>query len=362
MQNEEINILLKDNNKEKEQLKQRINKLEEAIEKINEKDNYTFNSHNINYTTYPENLVFKDIIIDNHSSGSDLCNFEVFIGLKDKIEYIIYNNYSNYNIEIMRIRDKKIIRSLKGHNDRTKVIRYYMKDNKEECILTCDYKNIVIIWDIQNNFNIKYNIEYSGDIYDAILLFNKFKKDYILLSSCDKEYSKLYEFKDNTPFIKNIFETNKNHTLYMIPWLYTYKYYIIEFCHYKISINNIFEEETYANLGTEGFHYCGYIYNDNYLCTCDYFNNKIIIRDLVKKIIYKKIIYDAEYGRGIIGWNNIYAIVGCYGYIVIINIEGEKVKKIEIDSYIGGVKKMRISNKEYLILSGSNGKIIRYSI
>ena len=80
-------------------------------------------------------------------------------------------------------------------------------------------------------------------------LFNYNNKDYILLSS-DKynEYSKLYEFKDKTPFIKNIYETNKNTTLYMIPWLYNNKYYIIECCDYKIPINNIFEDENYSNL------------------------------------------------------------------------------------------------------------------
>ena len=181
-----------------------------------------------------------------------------FIGLKDKMEYLVYNNKNNYNIEIMRIKNKKIIITLRGHKRVTRVIRYYNKENKEEYIITCDSK-IAIIWDIENNYNNKYNIKFSGDIYDALLLFNIFKKDYILLSSNNKEYSKLYEFKDNTQFIKNIYKTNENKTYYMIPWLYTYKYYIIECCYEKISINNIFEDECYANLSTKGDHFCGYI-------------------------------------------------------------------------------------------------------
>ena len=83
----------------------------------------------------------------------------------------------------------------------------------------------------------------------------------------------------------------------------------------------------------------------------------------MNKKIYKEIKYDAKLGREIIAWNNIYTIVGCSGFIVIINIEEEKVKKIEIEnSIIGGVKKMRISNKECLIVSGDNGKINIYII
>ena len=202
----------------------------------------------------------------------------------------------------MRINDKIIINSLKGHKNSTTVIRYYINDNKEEYILSCDYNKLLIIWDIQNNYNKKYNIEikYSGYIYDALLLFNIFNKNYILISSTN-EYSKLYEFKDNTPFIRNIYGTNENNTYFMIPWLYKNKYYIIECCYNKISINNMLEDECYANLNMnpEGNHFCGYIYNDNYLCVSDYNNNCIRIWDLVNKIIYKEIKYDSRYGRDI---------------------------------------------------------------
>ena len=85
----------------------------------------------------------------------------------------------------MRINDKTIIISLKGHNNRTTVIRYYIKDNKEEYIISCDLNKLIIIWDIQNDYNKKYNIqaEYSRIILDALLLFNIFNKNYILISS-----------------------------------------------------------------------------------------------------------------------------------------------------------------------------------
>ena len=151
----------------------------------------------------------------------------------------------------MRINDKTIISSLKGHNTYVLFIKYYIRNNKEEYLLSCDRNQLVIIWDIQNFYNKKYTIQqkYSDRIYDALLLFNIFNNDYILLSTvCPREYTKLYEFKENNKFIRNIYGTNTHCTYCMIPWFYQNKYYIIECTDYKISINNLFEDETYANL------------------------------------------------------------------------------------------------------------------
>ena len=52
----------------------------------------------------------------------------------------------------MRINDQSIIASLKGHNAGIAVIRYYLKNNNEDYILSCDWNKLVIIWDIQNNY------------------------------------------------------------------------------------------------------------------------------------------------------------------------------------------------------------------
>ena len=149
----------------------------------------------------------------------------------------------------------------------------------------------------------------------------------------------------------------------MIPWLYNNKYYIIECCAYKISINNIFEDENYSNLSKEpeGVHCCGYIYNNNYLCVSDYNNNYIRIWDLVNKSIYKQINYDARYGREIIPWNNKYTIIGCDGCFVIIDIEEEKmIKKINSNKAkdLRGLKKIKMNNLGECLIGSGNGNII----
>ena len=334
---DKMNILIEENKKLKNMINKCENFLNERMKEMNkekelkqkekeENDNFIKQNININFKDNPQNLKFIEYLTNNHSNGYNLCNIDVYIGLKDHIEYLIFNNNSNFNLEIMRIKDKTIITSLKGHNNKTTIIRYYIKDNEKEYILSCDCTKLVIIWDIQNFFNKKYTIQskYNGYIYDALLLFNVFNNNYILISSTkDIEYNKLYEFKENTKFIKNIYITNEHDTYFMITWLYQNKYYIIDFSNNKISINNLFEDENYAilTMEPEGAHYRGYIFNDNYLCVNDLNHNFIRIWDLVNKVIYKQINYDASGGYGIIPWNNIYAIVGCPSCFVIINIE-----------------------------------------
>ena len=44
------------------------------------------------------------------------------------------------------------------HNDPVMVIRYFVKNDKEDYLLSCDSANLSLIWDIQNNYDIKYII------------------------------------------------------------------------------------------------------------------------------------------------------------------------------------------------------------
>ena len=354
--------------KQKNEVGKTVKKKMEHIEKENKELQNKFDI--IPFLGDPTNLAYKEELTTNIKGWGLLNNFAVFNGLKDNIEYIIYNKKDDYNLEIMRIIDKVIIASLKGHNTGTNVIRYYIKDNKEDYIISSDKSKLVIIWDIQNKYKKKYNIQVTdfGNIWDSLLLFNIFNKDYIIISSSNKdEFTKLYEFKDNTPLIKNIYGTDQNITHYMIPWFYKNQYYIIEICFSKISINNIFKEECYFNftMEKEAKFCCGYIYNNNYLCISDYNSNYIRIFDLLNKKIYKQISYDGKKAREIKPWNEKYAIVGCEAGFIIINIEeGIMVKKYAIDNIlVEGVKKMKGNKlKESLIISISDNSDNSYKI
>ena len=382
-----INELINENKKIKEDLNKCLKYIEEKIdEKKKEEDlkqkmkeeNEKFIKQNIKaeFKENPQNLKLRDILTTNASSCAYQSKFDVYIGLKDHIEYLVYNNKDTNNLDIMRIRDKTIITSLKGHNANTIVIKYYLKDDKEEYILSSDANKLVIIWDIQNFFNKKYTIQaqYSSNILDAGLLFNVFNKDYILLSNyASNEYSKLYEFKENTPFIKNIYGTNDHITYFMVPWFYQNKYYLIECANNKIYINNMFEDENYANLSMDpegSYYYCGYLYNGNYLCVSDYNQKFVRIWDLVNKVIYKQINYEGTSNTcsyEIIPWNINYTIFGCDGSFVVMNItDGKTIKKTDVNNGdIRSMKKIKIGQiGECLIcVGGSNNNTIQlYSI
>ena len=344
-------------------LEEEIKKNKEYLSEIyKEKNKKVFN----NFKENPKNLKFKFEITKKRADSGTLDNIELFIGLKDRKEYIIYNPENTSDLCIMRIYDQKTVTELKGHEKKISVIRYYLKDMKDY-ILSCDKNNLVIIWDIQNNYIIKYKIQsnYSGNICDALILFNIFDKDYILLSSNKmEEYSQLYEFKENTPLIKNICGTNENETAYMMLWPYDDNYYIIDCCfNSKISINNLLKEENYAILSetSEGSHCCCYIYNYHYLCVSDWDNYHIKIWDLKEKKMLKKISISFLHGCAIIPWNNIYAIVGCNSYFVIINIEeGKMINKIKFNDKhdLRGLKKMKIDTFGECLICSSQGGII----
>ena len=362
---EEIKSLKEENKKLKELVDKHENFIEKKIDKEKkakeEEDKFIKNNIQSEFKDDPKYLKLSDTLTKKNKTGNgNLYNFDVFIGLKDHIEYLIYANEES-NLDIMRIRDKTIITSLKGHNGTIYVIKYYQKENKEEYILSSDEKSLVIIWDIQNYYSKKYSIQSTnGRLFDALLLFNVFNKDYILLPSYEtNNFSKLYEFTENTPFIKNIYGTNENNCMCAVPWFYNNKYYIIQSSDDFIIINNLFENENYAKLSmgkSPNQYYCC-LYKKNYLCVTSSMANNVRIWDLVNKVIYKQIDYEAKYDNGyeIVHWNDKYSIVGTHTQIVIMDIEkGEKVIKVVEGKNIVGIKKIKLNNLgECLITSGN---------
>ena len=357
-------------------IKNSLNKYQKYFkEEMKEIDIFQKQNAIINFKEPPNKLNYaKKLVTDRRNTGL-LKNIAVYS--KQNVGYLVYQSM-NYNLIVMRINDNKIISNLIGHKIGIGFIRYYHNknrlDNEEEYILSGDGNKLVIIWDINNNFNKKYSIQenYKETIFDALLLFNLYNKNYILLSSDNQhnynEYTKLYELDYTTPFVKNVYNTNKNKNAFLIPWLYKNKYYVIACCDYEISINNIFEDENYANLilKPEGGHYSGFLYNDNYLCVSDINNNFLRIWDLVKKNVYKTIYFDdTKFGFEMVQWNDKYTIIGCDQCLIIVDIEkGKEVKKIEGNNgKIFGVKK--IDDDEFgecLICSEENNTISIYMI
>ena len=174
------------------------------------------------------------------------------------------------------------------------------------------------------------------------VLDEKFKNNYIIFSFNCKEYTNIYSL-DKRYKIKNIENTNKYNTYYLIFW-YNKKdknNYIIELSDGNIYIYNIKDNSLYCNLKLGVFDYsknnCGFIYNNNnsnndFLIVSSSCGN-IMIWDLINKNmyynipLYKHIDQSKLYISYILQWSKKYIIVCEYFFkgFIIIDIENFKI-------------------------------------
>ena len=323
---EKMNNKFITNNQELSTIKTELNKIE-----YNNKINYKFEKE-------PQNLKFKlDITNTNTDCGwNDI--FEVFYCYKDNIEYIISPHSENFNLVVYTLLYNQKKTSLIGHKNNINTVRYFInRTNYNEYLISGDDDKIVIIWDITNNFKIKYQIitKYENDIFSCLLIFphNNYN-DYIVTSTFnesddpDKSATKIYSL-NNGQFIKYITGSNNSSVYYLLSWYNkrNNKYYIIQFSNKKIIINNLCEDELYSKLinKPEGIHHCGFIYNKNdndYLCSSST-NGFINIWDLYQKTIFK-VIDTAKYKLAhIIEWNS--------KYIIAANLDKKSFKIINLE-------------------------------
>ena len=268
--------------------------------------------------------------------------FEIFISYLDNKEYLVSPNKNNYNLDIFTLLDNKVILSLTGHKKNITTIRYFINEKDyNEYLISADEDKKVIIWDITNNYNPKYQIDtkYGHIIYSCLLIFpNNIDDNFIVTSTYnksndnEKSATKIYSLK-NGEFIKYINNTNNNEILYLLSWYNkkNNKYYIIQFSIFKIIINNLIEDELYSELKQkpESNHYSGFIYdkdNNDYLCSSSY-NRYINIWDLYNKKIFKIINTNNCELCHIIKWNNKYIIVADFKNksFKIIDLEESKI-------------------------------------
>ena len=331
IKNKEIN-----DNEISYQLKNTMNEINNDLNvKYNELLNMISNiEHNefikkINYKFEkdPQGLKFRQNIINSNASYGWNDIFEVYISRKDNKEYLVSPNNNNYKLDVISLLENKITRSLKGHNNHIRTIRYFINNiNSEEYLISADNDIIVIIWEITYDFNMKFkiNTNYSDNIYSCLLLFDLINENnYIVTSSYaqlednEKSATKLYSL-ENGQLIKYILYSNKSAVYYLLSWYNknNNKYYIVQFTFKAILINSVIDDELYCELiqEPEDNHLSGFIYNlDNkdYLCSSSY-NGYIHLWDLFNKSIYKIISTNDCVLCNIIQWNNKYSIVADY--------------------------------------------------
>lgn len=336
--------------------------------KENKKNEISINRTNVENEKHLK-IAYKECITTSHSDSGFLRQFVVYKSIIDNFDYLVYNNKSNFNLDIIRIIDKRIVHSLMGHNAKVSVIKYYLRENSKGVLLSCDENRMAICWDLNGYkqiFQIKLN--FTGYIWDATLLFNILGKYNLCIfpSNNINEYTQIYNF-DNCSFVKSIYGSN-NKTNYLIPWISFNNYYLIECCNTKISINNIFKNEKYADLekSSNGLYCCGYLYKNIFLLVIDYSNSLLIIWNLISKTAIKEIKVNAYNCYGIMPLYDNFSIITCSEGLVLVDINsGEILTKTSHKkaSNLCGIQKINsFDYGECVICSSNNNSIVLFNI
>ena len=228
--------------------------------------------------------------------------------------------------------EKKEINKIKEENN--------INNAYKEYIISSDMSGFVILWNINYSYNLEYIIEtkYQNYIYANLILFNINNYNFIITSTLGRfnnriDFSRLYLLSSGKYFNK-IYGTNRNNTTYIIPWYNNQnnEFYLIEFCRYYISINNIFKEEIYfifEKKNDYNKYYSGFIFvkkGKDYLISSSY-NGTIDIWDLFDKKLLKFLNINRTRLYSTIKWNKKYFIIGDYnkGGIYIVDLESLKI-------------------------------------
>ena len=284
------------------------------IGNVNNFINFDYNSKiNYNFKKSPANLKYQLELFKSRSS-----EFEVFLSYKDNKEYIALSEEESGHLYIYSLFDKQLIQNFKL-DKKIKQLKYYInnKDNNEYLIGICQEENnnendhsYLIIWDITNNYEIKFIEKLDYNINNYCLAFPpNHNFNYIILCSLYKSPNiegkiKAYSL-NNFQFIKDIFNVGKSsEELLSFYSKLENKYYIVYMD--RLLLINLLEDNNYYQL-SEKSHQNGLIINKNnidYLCC--YYGNGIQLWDLYNKKIIKTI--KINYLNCFIQWNNNYLI------------------------------------------------------
>ena len=200
------------------------------------------------------NLKYKMDIVNNNSIYGNNHKFEIFISYKDNTEYLVSSN-EKYHLEIIQLLNNKKVHTLKGHSIYIMTIRYFINNNdNNEYLISADKFNLVYLWDVTNNYKIKYKIDtfYKSPIYSCLLAFINNQDNFIIISNSDNSNdknssTKIYSLIDGS-YIK-CFNITKNYDIrYLLLWRdkNNNKYYIIHLANKSVIIVNLFRNDLYC--------------------------------------------------------------------------------------------------------------------
>ena len=302
----------------------------EKEEKIQNHLNYIQKNFN-----FSPNLTYKETIITTgFQEAFEL--FDIYYSFNNNKELrLITPNKNNIDIDIIRIKDKNLITTLKGHLYPISSIRHFF--NKNDCkdyLISSEFENYLVkLWNL-SEFKLVYSIltQYHSNIFSCLYIDNL---NYFIISTghndINTDYTHVYKFDDGS-LIKKIFDTNTHSTYYILYYFYENNHYLIECGCGKIYIYNILTNELFKELKkekNESDHYSACIINNNLCVSSD--NGYIDIWDLNNGNLIKSINCKKSNFYGIISWNEKFLIVADsanYSFCIIDIKIGKKISNI----------------------------------
>ena len=201
------------------------------------------------------NFKFNSIIQEMNCCFGINDIFDIYYDQNNEL-YLISPS-DNFTIKIIRIKDKKLIKTLEGHTGKITLIRHFYNNiTKKNYLISSGKKSEVKIWDLSDNFNLLFSlkINYSENtcIYSCILFFSENKGNYLITSSNEnqnEDYTKIYDFNTHQ-FIANIDLTNQVEIFYLLLWENNSNNYLIESSLGRILIHNLETKELFHILAS----------------------------------------------------------------------------------------------------------------
>ena len=336
---------------------------------------------------------------------TDLCeaywslnkNFVVFNSYHDNEVYLIYQNYDNNNIEILKLINKYIVKYINNIESKLSYIEHFFDEkNKFDYLLTADRNKNIKIYNISLNYELILsfnNGESIGFISSCLLLFNenilitsifgRKKNDYTKIYSMndifkDNKNNKLDKTKDNITLLKKLSGTNNIVICSLLYWDNDKNNtkYIIQLSNNKVQINDIKNYNLYGYLETDesnksNLFYSGFIYKNTYLIVMSnegsFYKWNLISKSLMKKMyINNHLLFDC------LLWSNNFTIISARNQenkkslIKIMDITQFKVINntyvSEIEGIISIKKIIHPKKGDCLLVSGENNKIVLFSL
>ena len=320
----------------------------------------TYIDPNESFSLNPNFICKETIIKDNYDDYFISDSFEIYYSYHNYNDIMLVSPNKQYEIRIISLKTKKLIRVLRGHSAPIGIVRHFFEQkNKIDYLISVDDNKVLQVWDLSNNFKIKQtlNLMYKS-IYSAIMIFDSLN-DYIITSTFNnqnlaEDFTKIFNLEDGK-FLRNIGSKLPSKSHYLLPWKNPEDnlWYVIDFCVGKILIypingdDKLFELKAGVDFESQLTYYYGITMGKDFTNLCAVSEGGYIH---IWNLLNKNLIYTKRINKGnlntLLKWSDRYIIVSdkknCSFYVIDI-IDDRIITKIskDVNDFIKCFKKVK---------------------